>query len=207
MAGGWHEDCYCLGYMVHYATGRRMAAAAFGVLGAVALSASVHAVEITGTISYVSGTVPNNADLNLATAFSFSPSGIVVSTTGDLAGVGGLVVNAAGIAGLPLGLGAAPASVPVLGLWSGGGFNFDLLSLDVDFRSATQFAASGLGTITALGFDPTPGTWSFVVTGSGPVLGFAAGSEAIGTPVPDGGSSMVLLGLCLFGLGLAVRHR
>src|SRR5262245_54167828 len=99
--------------------------AALGALCALALSASVQAVPITGTISYISATVPNNPNLNQATAFAFAPVGFVVSATGDLTGVGGTVLNAPGISGLPLGTGPAPASVPVLGLWSGGGFSFD----------------------------------------------------------------------------------
>jgi hypothetical protein len=176
-----------------------------GFGAAVAFTASVQALPITGTISYISATVPNNANLNLATSFAFMPVGIVVSSTGDLAGVGGTVLNAPAVSGLPLGIGPAPAAVPVLGLWSGGTFNFDLLSLNVDFRSATQFTASGTGTITALGFDPTPGTWTLAITGSGPVIGFAAGTQALG--VPDAGSSVCLLGLGLASLGFYRRQQ
>jgi len=177
-----------------------------GVVSALALSTSVQAIPITGTLSYISATVPSNPNLNLATAFSFFPAGIVVSATGDLTGVGATVLNAPSISGLPLGIGPAPASVPVLGLWSGGGFTFDLLSLIIDFRSATQFTASGTGIITAAGFDPTPGTWTLAITGNGPVIGFAAGSEAVVASVPDGGSTLMLLAGALGALGWSHRR-
>src|SRR4030095_2389217 len=100
--------------------------AALGALCALAFSVSVQAAPITGTITYISATVPDNSNLNLATAFSFFPTGLVVSATGDLAGVGPTVLNAPGISGLPAGIGPAPGTVPVLSLWSGGGFHFDL---------------------------------------------------------------------------------
>jgi hypothetical protein len=174
-----------------------------GTLAGLALGTSAQAAQITGTLSYISATMPNNSDLTQATAFTFAGIGFVVSATGDLTGVGTSVTTAAGLSGLPLGLGNAPATVPVSSLWSGNGFVFDLTTLNIDFRSATQFNASGKGTITAPGFDPTPGTWTFVVTGSGPVLGFAAGSEA--KPTPDAGATMTLLGLGLVGLGLVRR--
>jgi hypothetical protein len=166
------------------------------------LVAALGALALTASISYISATIPNNPDLTQATAVAFAPIGFVVSATDDLAGlVGNFIGNAAGISNIPLGLGNAPLAVPVVSLWTDGNFNFDLATLNVDFRSTTQLNLSGTGTLTAPGYDPTPGTWTYVMTGSGPVLGFAAGTST----VPDAGSSLALLGLGLVGFAFARR--
>lgn len=175
-----------------------------GTLAGLALAASAQAAQITGTITYLSVTIPSNPNLNLATAFSFPVGlGLVVNATGDLTAINPVIATAPGIANLPLGTGNAPLTVPVNSLWTDGFFNFDLTALNVDFRSTTQFNASGTGTISAPGYDDTPGTWTLVVTGAGPVLGFAAGSEA--KPTPDAGATITLMGLGLVGLGLIRR--
>ena len=68
-----------------------------GLLTILVLSASAHAIPSLAPISYVSGTVPNNTDLSPATSFELFPTGLVISATGDLTGVGATVTNTPGI--------------------------------------------------------------------------------------------------------------
>ena len=83
---------------------------------------------------------------------------------------------------------------------------FNLATLSVVSQSALVLVLQGTGTFIAPGFDPTPGT--FVLTGQtagGSSFSFSASQAATGVPVPDGGSTLALMGAALLALG-AVRR-
>ena len=93
-------------------------------------------------------------------------------------------------------------SGPLAALWSVGGFTFDLLSSAITFQDSGSVTVLGTGTITGHGFTPTTGTWRFstqdppagtVGTPPQTVFSFSASTGA----VPDGGTTVVLLGLSL----------
>ena len=93
-------------------------------------------------------------------------------------------------------------STPTLGLWSVGGFTFDLLSSTVVTQTAAFLNITGTGTISGNGFDPTAGTWSFSSqTSGGPIFSFSASTSA----VPDGGSAVALLGIAFIGVEVLRR--
>jgi hypothetical protein len=86
------------------------------------------------------------------------------------------------------------------GLWSVGGFTFDLMSATVVNQTATFLNITGTGIITAAGFEDTSATWAFTVQNAGgnhDFFSFSANSATQG--VPDGGSAVALLGI---GLGV-----
>jgi hypothetical protein len=86
------------------------------------------------------------------------------------------------------------------GLWSVGGFTFDLMSATVVDQTATFLNITGTGIITAAGFEDTAATWAFTVQNAGgnhDFFSFSANSATQG--VPDGGSAVALLGI---GLGV-----
>ncbi len=96
-------------------------------------------------------------------------------------------------------------STATSGLWSVGGFTFNLTSSTISFQglipSTTlhNLTVVGSGTIIGNGFDPTPGTWIFSSnkSGSASSASFGFTADASGQPVPDGGSTVALLGLAL----------
>jgi hypothetical protein len=93
-------------------------------------------------------------------------------------------------------------STPTQGLWSVGGFTFDLLSSTVVTRTATFLNVTGTGTISGNGFDDTPGAWSFTAQKPGTTeFSFSASSSS----VPDGGVTVALLGLTLVGVEVLRR--
>ena len=102
-----------------------------------------------------------------------------------------------------------PPGPAMISFWSTTGFTFDLLSSAViaqgfDANGNGFVFVSGTGTVHHAGFDPTPGTWAFTTqdpSGSG-IFSFSAS----GATVPDGGSTVALLGLALAGIGW-VRRR
>jgi hypothetical protein len=100
-------------------------------------------------------------------------------------------------------------STPTPGLWSVGGFTFNLLSSTVVTQTSTFLNITGTGIISGNGFDPTEGTWAFTSqnaggthTGTHTFFSFSANAAS----VPDGGSAVALLGM---GLGVIefVRRR
>jgi len=101
-----------------------------------------------------------------------------------------------------------PPGNAVSGLWSVAGFTFDLQQTVAVTRDPATLALDvmGVGTITGNGFDPTPGEWHY--TSQDPAsrgfFSFSAGTAV--SPVPDGGSTVALLGAALFAVG-ALRAR
>jgi hypothetical protein len=81
----------------------------------------------------------------------------------------------------------------------------EVLNQTVTSQSNFFLNVLGEGTISGNGFDATPGTFSFTVDNSNgrPRIrfGFAAESSAL----PDGGTTVMLLGAAIGALGMARR--
>jgi VPDSG-CTERM motif len=179
-----------------------LAVLATGVLGCAVFSQQAQAVQIDGQILLV-GRVTFDAPLGSATTVTnwfdvFQNPGMssVLATTGDFSAI-------------PLLTSATMAtpwvftpSTATPGLWSVGGFTFDLLSATVVTQLPNFLNVEATGIIHGLGFDDTPGTFQLTVTGRGIRFGFAALTQA----VPDGGAAVALLGLALIGIE-AVRRK
>ena len=98
-------------------------------------------------------------------------------------------------------------STPTPGLWSVGGFTFDLLSATVVTQTATFLNITGTGFVSGNGFESTAATWAFTVQNAGGNHDFFSFSANLATQgVPDGGSAVAMLGI---GLGLIefIRRR
>ena len=67
---------------------------------------------------------------------------------------------------------------------------------------------TGTGTLTGAGFDSTPGTWAFSAQSAGGIhqASFTFSADTTGAGVPDGGTTVMLLGAALGALGLARRY-
>ena len=156
---------------------------------------------INGNITFAGAAIFDTNSLMTATRVNTFKNVTVMSEDGDFASSvsdGDAVVMAQPYIFSP--------STPTPGLWSVGGFTFDLATSTVDFRSSQALFITGTGTISGNGFMDTPGTWSFTTqtpfAGRG-VFSFSSGSSAAG--VPDGGTTVALLGLAFFCVELARR--
>ena len=93
-------------------------------------------------------------------------------------------------------------STPTPGLWSAGGFAFDLLSSTIVTQNASTLVITGTGIVSGNGFDPTDMDWSFTTQSRGTTeFSFSASNSA----VPDGGVTVALLGLALVGVEVLRR--
>jgi hypothetical protein len=96
-------------------------------------------------------------------------------------------------------------STPTPGLWSVGGFTFDLLSSTIVTQNAGLLAITGTGIVRGNGFDPTAMDWSFTTQSSGGRTRAVFSFSANGAAVPDGGSAVALLGIALTGIEVLRR--
>jgi hypothetical protein len=151
---------------------------------------------INGAITFAGGAVYDTTSLATATRVNTFSDVTVMSRDGDFSSfvtVGDSVTMGSPYIFMP--------STPTPGLWSVGGFTYDLATSTVVLQNADFLVISGTGTISGNGFDPTPGTWSF--TSQSPaangVFSFSASDGATGG-VPDGGTTAALLGIGLVGI-------
>jgi len=183
------------------------------LIGALALCMgfTAQAVQINGSITFAGTVQLNTSSAGTATQVT-AWSGVggvglptVQSSAGSFAGLNGSAATFAtpwtfnaGTVAVPLPVGATP------GLWSVGGFTFNLTSASVFSQGGfpAGVTVNGIGVIVGNGFDATTGTWSFTTqdpsAGTPALFSFSASSGAV--PTPDGGSAVALLGFALVGV-------
>ena len=96
-------------------------------------------------------------------------------------------------------------STPTPGLWSVGGFTFDLLSSTIITQNPFVLAITGTGIVSGNGFDATQMDWAFTTQSSGGRTHLVFSFSANGTAVPDGGAAVALLGIALTGVEVLRR--
>ena len=165
-----------------------VAAASLGLLS------SAQATPITGMLNIAGQANFNTNSLLTASSATFTNPHVEGPNTGSFAGL---------VFPTPVVMASYTfdPSTMTNGLWSVGGFTFNLLSSTVEQRTATFLSVSGTGIITGPpGFDPTPGVWAFTSQNAGGRPGMSFSFSANTEAVPDGGMTMALLGTGLMGL-------
>ena len=167
------------------------------IIVASGLALSAHATQIEGDIDFVAEVSFDSTSLDSATMVTTWHMAQVSGTSGDFSSV-------------PNGTNVAFATPYVFNpptayatLWSVGGFMFELKDSHIEFQSNFALVILGTGTVSGIGFDDTPGTWSFAVTQSngGPSTEFSFQGNSTATPTPDSGSAVALLGIALATVG------
>lgn len=196
-----------------------LAAAVCG-LGGVA-----QAVPISGNITFAGGAVLDTSSAATATE--------VTSWTGPGGAGDPLVISADGsFSGVAPGTEATFSSPwffnsgAVSSLWSVGGFTFDLTSSHIVYQATTveggvpigAAVVEGIGAVMGNGESPEAMTWSFSINDPGAasdkglLFSFQVADGTVGsvTPppgeVPDGGTTAMMLGLSVLGLGLVKKQ-
>jgi hypothetical protein len=180
--------------------------------GALGFGSQAQAAQITGEIHMAGDVIFNTVDLSSSTAVNHWIStannlerATTFGATGDFA-----VIPASTEADMthPWTFSPSTTTAP---LWSVSafGFSFDLLSVTSVTKIGDNFLnvlASGI--VHATGFDDTPGLFSFTVDNPDGLthLTYSFADATITVPsVPDGGATVMLLGLALSGVGLVRR--
>jgi hypothetical protein len=79
-------------------------------------------------------------------------------------------------------------------------YSFNATSITTAVFVGNEWVIGGLGDAFATGYSETPGKWTVNLSQSGATFGFDS-TAATGTAVPDGGSTVALLGSAFMGLG------
>src|SRR5437016_13707057 len=179
---------------------------ATGVLSCAVFSQQAQATAITGDIQFAGEVESDTNSLATATTvvtwfdvFHHAGFSSVTSSTGDFAGI------APGTQATMAQPWIFTPSPPTPGLWSVGGFSYDLLSSTVVTQNAGTLVITGTGIVSGNGFDPTAMDWSFTTQSAGGHTRTTFSFSANGQTVPDGGTTVMLLGAALGALGMARR--
>lgn len=176
----------------------------FRIIGAatvvLALTQSIQAVPMTGSLNFTGQAVLNSSSVNNATAETSWVGPFVTGTsTGSFSGVP--LNSTVSMAIYTWNFNTLSASVS--GFWSVDGFSFQLQSSHITSQSGGSLSVTALGMVTGGGFDPTLMQWNFSAKDAGsspPTFSWSAT-----TNVPDGAATVVLLGIALFGVALLKR--
>jgi hypothetical protein len=170
-----------------------------GIATAMALTATVQAIPVSGTITMGGEAVLDNSNLGLAENVESWTFVYVAADSGNFGSI--LTYTPVNMNPNPLNFAPAPGTA-LPDLWNVGGFTFDFVS-DTVSQSTDFLNVTGFGTISAAGYDTTDFTWAFEAetpTTGGPVqftFSAVAGQTAGLSPVPDGGLTVAFLGLTL----------
>jgi hypothetical protein len=180
---------------------------AIGLLSCAFFGPEVQATPISGDIQFAGEVQFDTSSLATATrvvtwfdVFHNAGFSSVTSATGSFAGI------APGTQASMLPWTFNP-STPTPGLWSVGGFTFDLLSATVVTQTASILAIEGSGIVSGNGFEPTAMDWSFTTQSAGgrtrTTFSFSGNGNTVSAP--EGGSAVALLGITLIGIEVLRR--
>ena len=169
--------------------------AAIGMLSGGILSQNAEAIPISGNITFAGSVTFDTASLGSATTAYFQNT-VVQSVDGDL----DLFVNDQDSVAMASAWVFNP-STDTDPLWSVGGWSFHLTSSTVVFQTNQWLLITGEGTVSGHGgdgYEETSGTWQFSTQSpsAGGKFSYSAASS-----VPDGGSTLILLGTALLAVG------
>lgn len=172
-----------------------LAVFATGLISCTLCTQQAQAVPITGGISMAGGYTCDTGNINTADAFT-SFSGVLIT------GVSGSYV------GVPIGQSVTmipfvfnPFVPPVNNLWSfthsGISYAFDLTAITSRIQNGDDtLTLHGLGTLHLTGDSNTLGSWVMTANQGGGTFSFSSSNQAI----PDGGTTVALLGIALAGI-------
>jgi hypothetical protein len=167
------------------------------VICAVLLGAtSAEALPITGGVRFGGGIGPVDDwqtvnEIDIMNDLAIVVCNPAVPCTGVFAGLDNGVAEYHDFSFDPVGGNITP-------LWSFNGFSFHLMGITAITRGTNGIVLRGFGTMFGTGYDPTPSAWSFSADETAQVFAFSSTTSAL--PVPDSGSTLMLLGAGLFAL-------
>jgi hypothetical protein len=176
---------------------------------ALALTQTLQATSITGNVGFTGSVTYDTSSAGNATEVTswINPQVSPSLPTGTFAG---LVLPGQAVT-FTAGTWSFNDAITINPFWMVDGFTFELLSSHIVAHGVTTpgtdgyVIVSGTGMVSGNGFTSTAMTWSF--TSQDPVAGnnpdswsFSASANSVG--VPDGGATVMLLGIALSGVAL-----
>ena len=176
---------------------------------ALALAQSLQAIPIVGSLNFVGQCQLNSSSVNTATAETAWASPVLTAASSGAfsttipsspPAAGGMIVTMSSAV-----WNFNDPSTPIASFWSVGGFTFNLQSSSIASQGGGFLNVNALGMVTAAGYDPTLMLFKFSIqdgpSGTPPVFSWSAATQN----VPDGASTVMLLGIALSGVALLKR--
>lgn len=173
-----------------------------------------YAIPITGNIG-LTGALTFNTDSSATASAVTSWVSPIVTTDSGVFGSPSVFAIASGTAVSMASPWSFTTSTPITSFWSVGGFTFELLSSSIVSQggvagSTGYVDVQGTGLVSGNGYSATPMSWNFTSQDPQSARGpdrwtFSASGGSIGTGVPDGGATAMLLGLALTGVAIIKR--
>jgi hypothetical protein len=184
-----------------------LAVLATAVLSCAVFSQQAQATAIQGNINFAGAVQFNTKSLGTATRVVtwYDSNGNAGFSSVQVGGTGDFAAIAPGTQATMAQPWIFSPSTSTPGLWSVGGFTFDLQSSTIVTRNASNLSIEGTGTVNGNGFDPTSMDWSFTTQSSGGRTHTIFSFSANGVAVPDSGSAVALLGFALIGIEVLRR--
>ncbi|MDR3460075.1 MAG: VPDSG-CTERM sorting domain-containing protein [Verrucomicrobiae bacterium] len=165
---------------------------------AMAFTQTTQAVPVTGNVGFSGAVQLNSSSVQTATGAGAWFDTVVNATSGSFT----TVANGSAVT---LATPWAFNSGAIGSFWSVGGFTFDLTSSAIYSQDALFLNVVLNGTVSGNGYDATAFSGTFQVANPA-ANGLTTFTERLSfNSVPDGGSTMLLLGGALTGLGLLRR--
>jgi hypothetical protein len=160
---------------------------------------TTQAIPVTGTIGFTGQASFDTSSVGTATAVESWFNTVVNGTSGSFSTV---ALNT------PVTI-AAPWSfhttTPITAFWTADGFTFELLASSIVTQGTGFVFVTGTGIVTGNGYNQTALDWNFSSQGNAvtttPSWTFSASSLS----VPDGGTTVLLLGAALSGIAMIKR--
>jgi hypothetical protein len=184
---------------------------ASAVAVALALTQTIQAVPITGNIGFTGGVTYDTGSAGNATQVTSWITPQVTLVSGDFKTPAPFAVAPGTAAAFSSSIWNFNTVTPISSFWSVGGFTFKLLSSYIVSQGGTAgvtgfVVVSGTGIVSGNGYTDTIMSWSF--TSQDPKSGSNPDSwtfSASANSVPDGGATVMLLGIALSGAALLKR--
>jgi hypothetical protein len=159
--------------------------------------------SLPGTIDIQGNAVTQNAagtaKDNLAVATQYVSITALVDASGDT-GAFAAIPNDTPVTFTPFAFDATSVA-PLWSLTTGAGtYVYNTTSVALDYQNAGFINLSGVGSVSLNGTDNTPGTWSLTDTIQAGTVTFSYVSTQKVPTVPEGGNTMLLVGLSLLGV-------
>ena len=165
---------------------------------ATAFTQTTQAVPVTGNVGFSGAVQLNSGSVQTATTATAWFDTVVNATSGSFTTIAN---NTAVNLATPWTFNSA--AIP--SFWTVGGFTFDLISSSIHSQDGLFLNVVLAGTVTGNGYDATAFSGTFQVANP-PANGLTTFTERLSfNAVPDGGSTMMLLGGAVMGLGLIRR--
>ena len=171
-----------------------------------ALTSISFALPISGSIGFTGPYMANNSNLTLATSISFDNGGVNQITTDGVStgSFAGIAEGTAVTMFTPLQVNGPGVTLPDGPIWSVGGFSLTLTSIGEQFNSSNSLNLYGVGVLSdGNSANDSIGEWIATFNRSGTNFTFSASSS---TSVPDGSTTVILLGLGLAAIGVVSRR-